>query len=82
MKMIGGMRCEEALARLWEFLDDELPPVDQVAVRKHLEICTRCYPKYDFQRAYFRFLHQINHRDRVAAEVRRRLFERLLAQEA
>lgn len=81
MKMVGGIRCEDALARLWDYLDGELPPEDRTAVQKHLEVCNRCYPEYDFQRAYFRFLTQIRERHGTPPDLKRRLFQRLLEQE-
>lgn len=79
---MGMIRCEEALARLWEFLDGELPPDDETAVQKHLAICSRCYPQYDFQRAYFEFTRRIREREHAPAELRRRLFGMILEQEA
>ena len=82
MRSMGMMECEEALARLWEFLDGELPPDDEEAVKKHLDICNRCYPRYDFQRAYFEFTRRVRERDRTPASLRRRLFARILEQEA
>jgi anti-sigma factor (TIGR02949 family) len=81
MKRVGGISCEDALARLWEFLDDELPPQEEAAVRKHLEICNRCYPKYDFQRAYFAYARQMRGRQLASTDARRDLFARLLARE-
>lgn len=82
MESMGMIRCEEALARLWEFLDGELTAADEEAVRKHLEICHRCYPHYDFQRAYFEYTRRIRERDHAPPGLRRRLFERILEQEA
>lgn len=81
MKRVGGISCEDALARLWEFLDRELPPEEEAAVRKHLEICGLCYPKYDFQRAYFQYTRRIRARAGVSPEFRHRLFAELLTQE-
>jgi anti-sigma factor (TIGR02949 family) len=82
MKRVGGISCEDALARLWEFLDDELPPQEESAVRKHLEICGRCYPKYDFQRAYFAYTRRVRVQELESTDARRELFARLLAQES
>lgn len=79
---MGVLRCEEALARLWEFLDGELPPEGETAVKKHLDVCARCYPRYDFQRAYLRYTRRLRERDCAPPELRRRLFERILEQEA
>jgi len=52
-EFMGMVRCEHVLERLWDFLDGELSPEDEAAVKKHLDICNRCYPQYYFQRAYF-----------------------------
>lgn len=82
MESMGMIRCEEALARLWEFLDGELPPADEEAVKKHLDICNRCYPQYDFQRAYFEFTRRVQNRDSAPPSLRRRLFEKILEREA
>ncbi len=76
------IRCEEAMARLWEFLDGELEDVEQEAVRKHLEVCNRCYPKYDFQRAYFEYMQRTSRRGEESTDVRHELFQKLLEQEA
>lgn len=82
MKSMGMIRCEEALLRLWEFLDGELPPEDETAVKRHLEVCNRCYPQYDFQRAYFEYARQVREREHAPASLRRKLFRRILAQES
>ena len=79
---MGMIRCEEAMARLWEFLDGELEDVEEEAVRKHLEVCNRCYPKYDFQRAYFEYMQRTSRRSEGSADVRHELFQKLLEQEA
>lgn len=82
MDSMGMIRCEEALARLWEFLDGELPPENEDAVKKHLDICNRCYPQYDFQRAYFEFTRRVQDREHAPPSLRRRLFDKILEQEA
>ena len=79
---MGMIRCEEALARLWEFLDGELEDAEQAAVQRHLEVCNRCYPKYDFQRAYFEYMQRASRRGEGSAELRHELFQKLLEQEA
>lgn len=50
------MTCDAALARLWEFLDGELSDPDAEALRRHLAVCSFCYPAYRFDLA---FLHRI-----------------------
>jgi anti-sigma factor RsiW len=64
-----------------EFVDGELPEPEEVAVKKHLDICDRCYPRYDFQRAYVEFTRQVQDRQRTPPAVRRRLFRAILEQE-
>jgi anti-sigma factor (TIGR02949 family) len=44
--------CEEALERLFEWLDGELEGEDAEAVGGHLEMCGRCYPVLTFERAF------------------------------
>lgn len=78
----GMISCEEALARLWEFLDGELPPEDEAAVKKHLDICERCFPRYNFRRAYFEFTRRIRDREHAPPSLRRRLFQEILQREA
>lgn len=37
--------CQEALRRLYEYLDDELTPETTAEVRRHIELCAACYPE-------------------------------------
>jgi mycothiol system anti-sigma-R factor len=80
-KAMGMMRCEEALSRLMEFVDGELPIAEETAVKKHLDICNRCYPQYDFQRTYVEFTRRLHNREHAPAALRRQLFRRILEQE-
>ena len=73
--------CEHALSRLWEYLDGELPSSEDEAVRAHLAVCSRCYPEYDFQRAYFEFTRRIRDSEHAPPELRRRVFQVILAEE-
>ncbi len=81
MKGVGMIRCEHVLVRLWEFLNGELSVEDEVAVKKHLDVCNLCYPRYDFQRAYFEYTRRLKERDEAPPSLRRRLFRRILEQE-
>ena len=75
-------QCEDIMKRLWEFLDGELEPVSAQALQRHLEACARCYPRYDFQRAYFKIMHRVRDRDPLPRELRIRLFQQILAEDA
>jgi anti-sigma factor (TIGR02949 family) len=44
--------CEEAMRCLWDYLDGELSPAEERAVRTHIAICTRCYPRMAFDKAF------------------------------
>lgn len=41
--------CEQALGRLFEFLDSELPEADGDRIRAHLEYCEPCLAEYDVE---------------------------------
>lgn len=82
MESMGMVPCEDVLSRLWEFLDGELGPEEETQVKKHLDVCNRCYPQYDFQRAYFEYARRIRDRDHAPSSLRRRLFQKILEQEA
>ena len=79
---MGMISCEEAMARLWEFLDGELEDAEAGAVRKHLEVCRRCYPKFDFQKAWFEHVRRASRPIEMSDDTRRRLFQSILEQEA
>jgi anti-sigma factor (TIGR02949 family) len=54
--------CEEAVRRLWEYLDGTLGEVEHDEVERHLGICRRCCGEAEFAEELRRFL-------RAAAEV-------------
>jgi anti-sigma factor (TIGR02949 family) len=82
MKAMGMMGCEEVMEKLWAFVDGELDAADETAVQRHLEVCNLCFPQYDFHRAYFRFVGHVKEGQQAPPDLRRRLFERILEEEA
>ena len=44
--------CHDVMRQLWDYLDGELTPGRMEAIRAHLAICKRCYPQYEFERAF------------------------------
>ena len=48
--MAALIGCRDAVARLWEFLDRELPETDHLAVEQHLAFCRRCCGELAFAR--------------------------------
>jgi len=73
--------CDEALERLYEYLDGELTPDVEAAVRRHLVVCAPCLRIYDFERAFLRFLEARTRAADAPPELRRQLLERLLFDE-
>jgi anti-sigma factor (TIGR02949 family) len=45
----GAVNCEQALGKLFEFLDSELPEADADRIRAHLEYCEPCLAEYDVE---------------------------------
>jgi anti-sigma factor (TIGR02949 family) len=48
----GMISCEEALSRVYEFLDGELDDVSHEEVEAHFHVCTRCYPHLQLENAF------------------------------
>lgn len=44
--------CDAVMRQLWDYLDRELTPEREAAVRAHLSVCKRCFPQHDFERAF------------------------------
>lgn len=44
--------CEEALSKLYDFLDGELPGATQEEIAGHLERCRCCWPYFNFERLF------------------------------
>ena len=40
--------CAEAVRRLWEYRDGELPETDRAAIEEHLSFCRRCCGEAEF----------------------------------
>jgi len=72
------MSCDDVMARLWEFLDGEMPEDERQALKRHLEVCGRCFPVYDFQRAYLEYTRQLATRAIAPSALRKQLFMKIL----
>jgi anti-sigma factor (TIGR02949 family) len=73
--------CDHVIAKLWEYIDGELTEEHAARIRAHLDMCARCFPQYNFQRAYKEFLRRTAERP-IPPGVRRRVFEAILAEES
>ena len=74
------MNCREAVDHLYEYLDQELTPEIERAVRQHLVDCQPCLEQFDFDEAFLKFL-QARCRSRCApSELKRRILHELFGE--
>jgi anti-sigma factor (TIGR02949 family) len=73
--------CRRVLEQLYEYIDGELDDEMIGKIRRHLELCRCCYPHFDFESAFLRFL---GDHGRVTAppELRRKVFQAILEEES
>jgi anti-sigma factor (TIGR02949 family) len=71
--------CREAVDHLYEYLDRELDPSVERAIREHLAECAHCFALHRFEDAYRRFLEARVQARSAPPELRRRILDRLLA---
>jgi anti-sigma factor (TIGR02949 family) len=78
----GGARlsCAEVLDRIYEFLDGELSPDVDARIREHLEACAECFPHFEHERVFLRFLERRAQIERAPPALRRRIFQALLVE--
>jgi anti-sigma factor RsiW len=71
------LTCQEAAARLDDFVDRELSPEELRAVERHLQECARCAPVFQFHEGMLRRVHDALGRIRapegLLASIRSRL---------
>jgi mycothiol system anti-sigma-R factor len=69
-----NMDCEEAIHRLYHFLDGELTEERRVEIRRHLDECRPCLQAFDFEAELLHLL-AAKCRDHVPEGLRRRVAE-------
>ena len=42
--------CDDALTSLYQYLDKELDTVSSTEIRSHLDECSGCFQRFDFER--------------------------------
>jgi mycothiol system anti-sigma-R factor len=73
--------CEEVLEKLYEFLDGELTPEVNEQIRAHLAECRGCYPHFEHERVFLRFLEKRAVIERAPPTLRRRILKALMNDE-
>ena len=76
----GMISCDEALERLFEYLDGELTDASSEEVERHAEVCKVCYPRLQFERHFLDALHAAEQRGGASRELKDRIL-RVLAEE-
>lgn len=75
------MTCSEVIERIYEFLDGELTPEIDEKIRSHLAVCRRCYPEFEHERVFLRFLEKHAQIEKAPPSLRKRIFQALLNEE-
>ena len=65
------LNCEQALHRLFEFLDHELDAQERDAVRYHLSTCRSCFSRAEFEQRLKQKLHELRQDEAEAAATER-----------
>jgi len=73
----GMISCDEALERLYDFLDAELDETWQVRVNEHFEACKACFPVMTFEKSFLDAVQGSKSDATTPAEVRSRILEAL-----
>lgn len=72
--------CDEALEYLFEYLDGELEDPTEEQVARHFDICRRCFPRLNFEKAFRDALRQVRRGERAPERVKQQVHQ-LLSQE-
>jgi anti-sigma factor (TIGR02949 family) len=72
--------CDHVISGLWEYIDGEISDENAARIEAHLDICGRCFPEYDFRRAYRTFAQRVGPRPMPSA-AKRRVFDAIIEEE-
>lgn len=78
---VAMISCEEASARLFEYLDGELEGMSEEEVRLHLEACEACYPRVQFEKHFLEALRRSKGGGRASESLRERVMQSLAEDE-
>ncbi len=73
--------CMAAMEHLYAYLDGELTAELEGAIRRHLSMCARCFPVFELERGFLRFVEARTRLQKVPEPLRRRVFEELFTDE-
>jgi len=78
---VAMIPCDEASARLFEYLDGELEGVSEEEARRHLEVCEACYPRVQFEKHFMEALRRSQNGGRVSESLKERVLQSLVEDE-
>lgn len=64
--------CEEVIAHMFEYLDDETDAEKRANIERHLEKCRACFSRAEFEKALRAKVRQVGD-EKAPAELRRRV---------
>ena len=73
-----SLDCDEALERVYEYLDGELTPDVERAIQLHLAACARCEPRFEHERVFLAFISELARLESAPPELRRRILRELV----
>ena len=78
---VAMIPCDEASARLFEYLDGELEDLSEEEVRRHLAVCEACYPRVQFEKHFLEALQRSQNGGRASESLRERVLRALAEDE-
>ncbi len=69
------MTCQEAVNRLYEYLDRELDNLTAAQIDKHLELCRLCCDKIEFEKNMKELVHKNCVKDKAPIFLREKIQE-------
>ena len=78
MNAPDSIDCRAAAEQLYAYLDGELTPEVQAAVRTHLKDCAPCFQLYGFEGSYLAFLRARSQARQAPEKLKKRIFEQVL----
>jgi mycothiol system anti-sigma-R factor len=72
--------CMDALSKVHEYLDGELEGVSQEEVRRHFEICKKCYPHLKLEERFREVMLRVGAEEKAPDHLRLQVLELLAAE--
>ncbi|MDQ7818955.1 MAG: mycothiol system anti-sigma-R factor [Armatimonadota bacterium] len=74
---MADLDCEQVLQMVWQYLDGEVDEARYLEIRSHIQACSGCGPRYEFQRRLRELIERKCREGPAPPELKRRLFRLL-----